>query len=65
MEQDKITVCLHLRAFGCEQCKAVLRRYDELLREIYEAAVGDWNAWVSDPNKTADWCEKVEKLYTE
>lgn len=61
----EFTVCLHLRAFGCEQCKAVLKQYDDLLREVFEAAWGDWQAWVTDPKKSGAWFTKVESLFRE
>lgn len=63
--KEVLTVCLHLRAFGCEQCKAVLKQYDDLLREVFEAAAGDWDGWLADMKKSVTWFDKCEKLFAE
>jgi hypothetical protein len=59
--REVMTVCLHLRAFGCEQCKAVLKQYEDALRHCAEAlqAIGQSKGLVADHGDALDEALKI------
>ena len=55
-KREVMTVCLHLRAFGCDQCKAVLKQYEDALRWCARALndIGQAKGLVADHGDALD-----------